>query len=65
MAKGEIALYEQFILLTQCSQKSSAAEASVCEKGLSIKGPGLALLNILYIPTQTTSQVIWDYFFAA
>ena len=28
LAKGEIAHYEQFLLLTQCFQKSSAAEAS-------------------------------------
>ena len=27
-AKGEIASFEQFLLLPQCSQKSSAAEAS-------------------------------------
>ena len=28
MAKGEIACFEQFLLLSQCFQKSSAAEAS-------------------------------------
>ena len=28
MAKGEIACFEQFLLLSQCFQKSSASEAS-------------------------------------
>ena len=31
--KGEIAHYEQFLLLPQCFQKSTAAEARVCGKG--------------------------------
>ena len=39
VAKGEIACYEQFLLLSQCFQKSSAAEASksvcmTCVEGL-------------------------------
>ena len=38
LAKGEIAHHEQFHLLSQCFQKSSAAEASeniyICGKGL-------------------------------
>ena len=34
MAKGEIVRLEQFLLLPQCFQKSSAADASTSEKGL-------------------------------
>ena len=30
MAKGEIARFEQFLLLSQCFQKSSAVDASKC-----------------------------------
>ena len=30
MAKGEIARFEQFLLLPQCFQKSSAAHAAKC-----------------------------------
>ena len=30
MAKGEIARFEQFLILSRCFQKSSAADASTC-----------------------------------
>ena len=30
VAKGEIARFEQFLLLSKCFQKSSAADASKC-----------------------------------
>ena len=38
MKKGEIPHYEQFIVLQQCLQNPSAAEASVCGKGLNKSG---------------------------
>ena len=34
VSKGEIACFEQFRLLSQCFQKSSAADASIGGKGL-------------------------------
>ena len=34
MTKEEIARFEQFLLLSQCFQKSSAADASTSGKGL-------------------------------
>ena len=36
MAKGVIARFEQFLFLSQCFQELSAAEVSVCWKGLII-----------------------------
>ena len=35
VTKGKIAHHDQFLLLPQCFPKLSAAEASVCGKGLS------------------------------
>ena len=43
VAKGETACYEQFLLLPQCFQKSSAAEAS---ESVSVCGNGLTLVTL-------------------
>ena len=49
VAKGEIAHYEQFVLLPNCFQKSSVAEESVyvCGKGLNV----LIVIALLVILT--------------
>ena len=36
VAEGEIACFEQFHPLSECFQKASSAEASLCVKGLNV-----------------------------
>ena len=75
VAKGEIAHFEQFPLLSPCFQKSSAADASerVCmwervtnelcrKKGyliLYLHWHHLTLSNLLHIPTADDFENIW------
>ena len=61
MTKGEIARLEQLLVLSQCFQKSSAANSFVCGKGLKdfLKKPNNNKAASLFVKP-LYKQCVWE-----